>query len=212
MIRLLISAVLVASVLAAGDAPRSKASDYPVHATGPGFEIGAEYLVHSIPSDTGYLFTKDYLVVEVAIFPSQIIHISSGQFSLRVNHGKSFAPDSAGAVAGAIKYPDWEQHPVLTAQAGPIVVGPPETGRFPGDQRGNPIPQPVPDPPSGLEKAPSKTVDEILTAAAMPEGRIDRPARGCLFFRFRGKTKSIRSLELEYDSGDANSKVKISLF
>jgi hypothetical protein len=56
-------------VLCAQDAPRSKASDYPAHIALTGMEIGAEYLVHSIPSEKGDYFAKEYLVVESPFFP-----------------------------------------------------------------------------------------------------------------------------------------------
>lgn len=215
---ILLAALLLPAVLAQDRQPPAKASGYPAHGAVQGLEIGADYLVHSIPTEQSYLFAKDYLVVEVALFPSkgESIRISSEQFKLRINQGKPVLfPDSSGTVAASLKYPDWEQHPTVTAQAGPVIVGSPTSpGRFPGDPtRGVPLPRPAGDPPdpSGVDKEPPKTVDEALARAALPEGLIEKPVRGCLYFRFRGKTKSIQSIELVYDSGDGKPKAAIPL-
>jgi hypothetical protein len=201
------------------NAPRSKPADYPVHVSLPGMEIAAEYLLHSIPTPKGFYFTKEYLVVDVGIFPgaAESIKISSGQFTLRINHGQStLPPDSPGTVAASLKYPDWEQRPTAVAQAGPVILGaPPAVGRFPGDPREPPPISPPgkeePD-PSSAEREPPKTIEQMIALAALPEGPSNKPAKGCLFFRFRGKTKSIRSLDLVYDAGEGGSKATITLF
>lgn len=197
---------------------REKAAEYPAHVSLPGVEIGAEYLVHSIPTEKGFYIANDYLVVEVGIFPStaEKIKISSGQFILRINHGKSeLVTDSPGTVAASIKYPDWEQHRTVTAQAGPVIVGaPPQVGRFPGDPQERPpvIPPPQESPdPAGNGPAPTKTIEEMIAQAALPEWPANKPVSGCLFFHFRGKMKSVRSLELVYDGGDGRPKATIPL-
>ena len=205
--------------LYAQEPPRSKAGDYPVHVSLPGMEIAAEYLLHSIPTAKGFYVSKDYLVIDVGVFPAakESIAISAGQFRLRINHQTLELPaDSPGTVAAAIQYPDWEQRPTATAQAGPVILGaPPEVGRFPGDRRESPpIAPPVPEQadPSGMEKEPPKTIQQVVALAALPEGSSNRPIKGCLFFRFRGKTKSIKSLDLVYDGGDGRLKATIPLF
>ncbi len=218
--RLWLLAFTMLTALPAQDAPpRSKASEYPAHVSLPGLEIGADYLVHSIPGEKGFYFAKEYMVVDVGVFPatSESFDIKSGQFALRINHGKSvLVPVSAGTVAAALKYPDWEQRPNLTAQAGPLIFGaPPSVGRFPGDPRETPpIPNPAggPPDPSGLEKAQPKTIEQSIANAALPEGQANKPVKGCLFFRFPGKMKSIRSLELMYDAGVDQPKATIPLF
>ena len=143
--------------------PRSKATDYPAHTALPGKEIGAEYLLHGIPSEKGFYFTKEYLVVDVAVFlpVAGNSKISDGQFRLRINHSPLTLPtDSPGTVAASLQYPDWEQRPTLTAQAGPIVYGPPAVGRFPGDHRDiPPLPPTVKDPSatSGTRRPPRRS-------------------------------------------------------
>jgi hypothetical protein len=71
--------------LHAQDEPRFKASDYPAHVALPSLELGAEYMVHSIPGERGGYFAKEYLVVELALFPiaKTPLRVTSGQFTLR---------------------------------------------------------------------------------------------------------------------------------
>ena len=202
--------------------PRSKASDYPAHAALPGMEIGAEYLVHSIPVKNRMYFSKEYLVVDVAVFPATKggpVSISARRFTLKINGGKMVLDtDSPGTVAASLKYPDWEQRRAVTAQAGPVIFGaPPAVGRFPGDPRptqGRLPPAPrVPEQPdpSSEPKQSDLPIDQQIAQIALPEGSFNEYAKGCLFFRFTGKTKSIRSLELVYDTGDKGSKVALAL-
>jgi hypothetical protein len=211
IVRLVLLAFVLSSLLLGQDAPpRSKASDYPTHAQLPGFELGAEYLVHNIPVEKGEYWTKDYLVVEVAVFPSaaESVMVSSTQFTLRINGKKvNLLTESPGTVAAALEYPDWEARPNLsaTAGAGPASVNlgaPPVVGRFPGDPRGVP-PRPVPTNPAdqdgyGVTTEAHLPIDKAVATAALPEGRFNEPVKGCLFFRFSGKLKSIKTLDLVY--------------
>ena len=212
-----ITSLALAFLLQAQDATRSKASDYPAHVSLPTADLGVEYLVHSIPGERGGYFAKEYLVVEVAVFPSSQtgLKISSALFTLRINNKTVLSAQSAGAVAAALKYPDWEQRRNVTAQAGPVIIGaPPQVGRFPGDPtQQRPLPAPVPDQTnnSGIEQEQNRPIEEAIARAALPEGRIARPVKGCLFFRFEGKLKSIKSLELMYDAASGAPPAKIPL-
>lgn len=212
--RIVSLAVALALVLSAQKAPpRSQPSDYPAHAPFPGFQIGAEYLVHNIPLEQGEYWTKDYLVVEVLIAPStrEAVNITGTQFMLRINGNKSLVyADSPGAVAADVKYPDWQTHPNLSVGAGigdaGVVIGaPPVVGRFPGDQTGAP-PKPMPQDPNGggpysVARAQRLPIDQAIANAALPEGRIEKPVKGCLFFPFTKKLKSVKALDLVYDPG-----------
>src|SRR5258708_32300695 len=109
---------------------------------------------------------RNHLVLEVAIFPSTQagVNVSSSQFTLRVNNKTILYPDSPGAVASSLKYPDWQTHPNATAQAGvgngSVILGaPPPGARFPGDRRADSPPS-VPRGPG--EQGPT---DEPNTAA-----------------------------------------------
>lgn len=202
----------------AADAPRSKASDYQAHVSLPTIEIGAEFLLHSVPTDQGFYVAQDYLVVDVGVFPAahESVKITPGQFRLRINHKTpELSPDSPGSVAADVKYPDWEQHPTVVGQAGPVILSDPTTPRFPGDPNAHPpIAPPLPKEADrhGIDTEIRKTIDESVANAALIEASGTKPIKGCLFFRFRGKTKSIKSLELVYDGGDAGPKATISLF
>jgi hypothetical protein len=207
-------AVVSAWLYAQSPAMRAKATDYPVHATLPNMEIGLEYLVHSIPGENRFYIAKDYLVIELAAFPSTKdgVTLSASKFMLLVNGKNYLYTVSSGMVAASIKYPDWEQHRQVTTEAGngnaSVVFGAPRpVGRFPGDNRDN-VPMNIPRPPQpddgkDLDKPRERPIEEAIANAALPEGPTAKPVKGCLFFSFTGKTKSIKSLALIYDPGDS---------
>lgn len=217
-----LAAALLVPALVAQDAPRSKASDYPVHTSLPAFELAAEYLVHSIPTEQGMYFTNDYLVVEVAFFPSTRdgLVAAANSFQLRVNDGKWITgTQSPGMVAASLKYPDWTPRSTASAGAGSgpgaVILGAPvPVGRFPDDpnaRQPRPLPR-APDDPAGGTVQPEqpKSIGELIARAALPEGPSVRSVKGCLFFPLRGKLKSIRSLELVYE-GPAGAKASLKL-
>ena len=74
------------------------------------------------------------------------------------------------------------------------------------------IPQPKQsDDPQNLGKQRERPIEETVANDALPEGQTIKPIKGCLFFFFEGKTKSIKSLALVYETGDAASKTKIPI-
>ena len=224
-------AINAALVFAQSDAQMQKAADYPVHAQLHGFELGAEYLVHSLQTDQGTIYTADYLVIEVAIFPQRGAApvIAAGQFTLRMYADKAgekagkkmvLVSQAPSMVAASLKYPDWITRPRAVATAGndngTIMVGaPPAVGRFPGDPTASPLPRPAPPEETGpaaqVQKAAPMTMEEIVARVALPEGPAEKPVRGLLFFPFHGKTKSIRTLELLYE-GPVGSEATLSFF
>src|SRR5208283_1273660 len=86
----------LAGALAAqyGTTPKTSAQDYPAQAKLQELSIGAEYLVHSFSSGRQMFIAKDYLVVEVALFPAkgQNLLVNTAHFSLRVNGRKPALP------------------------------------------------------------------------------------------------------------------------
>ncbi len=211
---------------AQGTTPKEKPSDYPVRVQLPGLQIAAEYLVHSVPVDGGVLTVNDYLVLEIALYPEKpgSVLVASGDFTLKINNRKEvlFA-QVPGMVAASIKYPDWESRPTLEATAGVgdagIVLGRPRTvSRFPGDPRPDQSRLPrqprVPDQtsPVGQENPITEPVDVSIARSALPEGLTKGPVSGYLFFAFKGKTKSIRSLEVLYSSPDGSRAATLRLF
>ena len=193
---------------AEGTAPRAKAAEYRTHGELTKVSIGAEYLVHSFSGRNHTFVARDYLVVEVAVYPGpEMVSVRNGHFTLRVNGKKqTLFPQPPGFVAASLKYPDWERRPSLEASAGPVVMGRQErVERFPGDPRAEQtrLPRPPRAPEeesrSGLDSAPQARADEVVVEAALPEVETKLPVSGYLYFAFRGKTKSIRLLELIYD-------------
>ena len=203
---------ILAVCAASGQDEARKVDDYPAHASWPLFKIGAEYMVHSIPTEKGPLYARDYLVVEVAILPEKRpVAISSGAFTLRINGKKTvLSTEPAGFVAASLKYADWEQRRTIigTAQAGngTVVVGkPPNTGRFPGDptqDRRRPEPR-RPEDPDGGKQVKDLDIDTLVKRATLPEIETLELVKGCLYFRFEGKPNSIRTLDLEYTDGSS---------
>ncbi len=202
---------LIAGILSAGEGltPRPLPEDFPVHQNTVRLAIGAEFMVHSFGRDSERYVNEDYLTVEVGVYPANRnpILISAGQFTLRVNAKKEVLNSATPSlVASSLKYNDWEQRVQLDGQDGQGSIGRPSQSapRFPGDNRPNqgrlPAPPQVsPDPalapPTHI--APSVLVKEV----AIEEGEHKFPAGGYLYFPYRGKIKSIRSLDLIYNNG-----------
>ena len=235
MLRRISMALLAAVVLhGQGTRPKAKPADYHAHARVAGFELAADYLAHSMLVEGGVIDVSEYLVIEVAVFPAagettrettgDTPSIKSEEFTLRLNGRKAaLLAQTPGMVAASLKYADWEVRRRLQASAGVgdtgVIVGrPPVTERFPGDPRPRqsrlPRQPKAPDEtnPSGEEKPSEMPIEERVQGAAFPDGVANRPVSGYLFFPFRGKTKSIRSLELRYESSDGNRTATLALF
>ena len=126
LVRALLILVAGASLVAgqSATAERQKAADYPVSASAGRAELGAEFLVHNIPSARGYYFAKSYLVVDVGVFPKPggVLTVSAGQFTLRLNGGKiPLLAQPAGMVAASLKYPDGGSRAVFRGAPAPAV-------------------------------------------------------------------------------------------
>lgn len=217
----------VCTLLAAQTAPegtpvKPKAADYPIHARAGNLEIAAEYMVRSFGLDGQMFATGDYLVVEVALFPprGETLTVSTAAFTLRMNGRKQLIhPQAPGFVAASLKYPDWQQSPRLEAGAGTgntgVIIGRPDpVERFPGDPRARtrlPAPPRAPGPEnrSGIERKPEPAADEIAVRAALPEGPARGPVSGFLYFAYRGKMKSVKSLELVYSGPEGTTALKL---
>lgn len=200
--------------------PKPKAADYPVSARGEGVEIGAEYLVHTLPSGKDSFFVPDYLVIEVAVYPAkgEVLELSGGQFWLRINKKKQpLAAQPAGFVAASLKYPDWNYRRSVEAggsmgNVGIILGRDAPVGRYPGDpnaRRRLPEPTKVPQQPQQVEREPQQTGDQAATETALPEGKTEKPVSGHLYFEYKGKAKAIKSLELIYRSGEKTIAVPL---
>jgi hypothetical protein len=208
-------AFCAAALLQGGTEPKAAATEYPAHTMAGEVALGAEYLVHSFSAGGETFFSPDYLVVEVAVYPpkGREVQLSNGNFMLRVNGKKAMLlPEPAEFVATSLKYSDWEYQRTAEADIGvggtDVILGRPiPSTRFPGDRRESERRRPpvtnAPDKvPGGVEKRQSLTPAEAAVESALPEGAWAKPAGGHLYFRYKGKTKSIKKLELVYQQGE----------
>jgi hypothetical protein len=190
-------------------ATRSKLSDYSVHAELPHLQLGAEYLIHRIPTEAREFQADDFLVVEVAVFPAdeERVRISRTNFTLRLNDKKILDSVPRSVVATALTYADLQQRRNLSADPGlpdgaAVPGAPPVPGRFPGDPIGPPSERTSqsggPNDAYGVDHERNMPIEQALDRVALPEGQLKTAVKGLLFFRFDGKLKSIRSLELVY--------------
>jgi hypothetical protein len=214
-------AALVSAVCLFGQTEhKDKATDYPAYMTAGSTAIGAEYLVHSIPAGNQTFVAQDYLVVEVAVFPprGESVAIGGDTFALRIN-GKKFTliPDSPGMVAASIKYPDWElrrraEASASAGNAGVVLGQPPAVGRFPDDpttRRPRAPRAPDIDQQNGVEREEPESAEGVIAKTALPEGPAPKPVSGFLYFSYKGKIKSIKSLELIYQANGASAALKL---
>jgi hypothetical protein len=160
-----------------------------------------------------------YLVIEVGVYPPKgsRVTLSAGAFTLRVNGKQTLLAQTPGMVAASLKYSDWEQRPQVVAVAGPVIVGRPEQApRFPGDQRppdthAPTLPRvPTSPAPDGAPVAADARPEELVIQWAFEEGPTEVARRGFLYFPWKGKPKSLKSLELLYEGGnDAKLTLKL---
>jgi hypothetical protein len=215
-----IAALLLATTLATAQHidPKASATAYPTHAKFGDFAIGAEFLVHTIPGELGGLFAGDFLTIETAFFgPKESrAEIAAGHFRLRINGSKiTLAPQPASSVAASIKYSDWENPHTLTVDGAyndkRVIYTPRQEPRFPGDNRGGSTVEPPPGQTQTPERStgPKLTIDEKVDKAALLEGNLELPRAGLLYFLYKGKTKSIKSLELLYDGPLGKATLKL---
>ncbi len=213
--------LLAVAPLLQAEEPVRKLSDYPAHVKLGRVSLAVEKLGPAIPAPTGAYYADGYMVLEAAFFgdvPGQRAEIHHSDFRLRINGAKTLVPpDSPGSVAASIKYPDWEQRRRLEVGAGmgdaSVLIGRPQpVGRFPGDRRPTEdrVPNPVPPVENPTQKkADGAPIEEIVNSAALVEGERILPVWGCLYFPYKGKLKSIRSLELVYSGPFGDAVVRI---
>jgi hypothetical protein len=191
-----------------GTTPKSKADEYEVHAATRAVDIGAEFMVHSVLAEEQSTVVKDYLVVEVALFPPRGVAANSdhGNFTLRLN-GKAVLQATPQMVALSMQHPDWNPRPRVEGGAGvgntDVILGRPVPQDPPygnGPVRRAPVPRPPSDEErAGIDPPERLTASQLVVRTALPEGEFEGPVSGYLYFPFRGKTASIKSLELLYE-------------
>ncbi len=213
-------AVALAVCLPAETDVKKAASDYPVHAELAQGAIAAEYLVRSLPARGRTFMARDHLIVEVALFPpkGEKLAVALSQFSLRINKKERIAAQGPEFLAASFKYPDWEMRPRLEGIAGVndggVVVGRPQPAeRFPGDPRpaqSRLPPQPrAPETQPTVEQAPAVQPEDAVMQLALRDGEITTARSGYLYFPFKGKTRSLRSVELLYQGPAGSAALRL---
>ena len=206
--------------------PRTRVSDYAAaKAFADNIQFGgAESLAHSVPiSRGGMLFAENHIVIETAFYGpiGQAISIAPEHFTLLVN-GKTppILADAPGAVAASMRDSVFSTGPHLevggsVGDAGVVLgrrrpqTGVPEIDTTRG-RRPAPPQAPVPEDRSGVPRNQPLDVGEEMERVSLPRGECKLPTGGLLYFPFRGKLKSIKSMILRY-SPPGGTPVELSL-
>lgn len=169
-----------------GMPPRSAATDYAAHVQVGDFTLAAEFAGHNVPRPEDPLTTDDYVVVEAAVYgPNGMkLNLSPEQFSLQINDRKPSPAVTFVVVASSIKDPEWVPPDQPKAKSKTSLGG-----------GGEDTPTLPPKVPIELRR---KMV-QYIEVNSLPQGEHVLPQAGLLFFPYRGKTQSIRSIELIYN-------------
>jgi hypothetical protein len=183
--------------------PRTTPVDYQVVEKAGKFTIAAEFTGHGIPNSGEALNSEEYVAVEVGLFgpAGERLTITASDFSLKINARKAPYPSMPwGLVAKEIKDPSWAppEPPEGSKSKGGI------SGGGGGQEAGAP-PPPKPKPPIEL----LRNWQQRLMKAALLEGDRALPQAGLLFFQYRGKRESIKSVELIYQGPAGNATLTL---
>lgn len=202
----LLVALTAAIALAQGTDSKRKLADWPVTAKSGTTDIGAEFMVRLISYGRESFVTDNFLVVEVALYPSKPLEMKLTDWTMKVNGKKEVLhAQPPQVVSQYIRYPNWEIAPG-GAQVGDVGE------RFPGDPRARryPIPRtPGPGPdqdPDAAEQPQEKrlSASDVVTKACLPEGPRKTPVSGLLYFPWRRNPEKIKSVELTTTVGSGD--------
>ncbi len=217
------AAVLAGDLPESGIRPRPSASDYPVQEQAAGMTLGAAVVP---PSEVRSLFStnlKDYIVVEVSVYPGQRVEISPQDFALRLGAGAdTIRPANPAAVASAIhrksapppsKGSDITVYPTATIgyESGgydPVYGGQRRGGWVTGAGVGVGVGGPQGSPPAGSTDRDRSVMQQELQDKSLPSGAFTKPVAGYLFFAMpEAKQKKSGAFELDYYG--ANGKTRL---
>jgi hypothetical protein len=182
-----------------GMPPRATPGDYQAHTQAGTLMLAAEFMRHSVPTPEAPYSTEDFVIVEAGLFgpPQARLKMSIGDFSLRINGKKMALPSQPyGLSFSSLKDPEWEP-PSKSKEDKPMLNA---GGGKPDDSF-----HPIVRMPIELKR----TMQQRVQRASMPEGDRPLPAAGLLFFEYRGKPESIRSLELIYSGPAGNATLAL---
>ena len=206
----------VAVAAGQGTTPKTAATDYPASGAGLHTTVGADYTVRSVMAGSRSVFLKDYLAVEVALYPARPIVAATSSFSLRVNGSKGVLfSQSLGMVTASLKYPDWEstgeKEATVSLGGADVVLGrQTRTPRFPDD----PTTTRLPKAPADLDKPVHDAAfdaAQVVQEVALSEGPARHPLSGYIFFPYKGKPEKIKRLELVYQETPDSNPLAIRL-
>jgi len=187
---------------AKGLPPRLTPADYQAQAKAGTLTLAAEFKRHAVPTMEAPLTTEEFVVVEAGLFgpPDAQIKLSADDFSLRINGRRPPLPAQRyGLVVGSLKDPEWEPPETAASKS--------KTGLSGG---GGQAEASAPATPARVPIALQRAMAQRVQRAALPEGDRPLPQAGLLFFQYRGKAQSIRSVELIYagPAGEATLKLQ----
>lgn len=183
--------------------PRGSAAEYQARGQAGKVTVAADFTGHGIPTEQQPLVSEEYVGVEVALFgpPDGRLTINASEFTLKINGKKTpYESQPWGLVAKEIKDPEWMPPEPLTEKSKGGLTGSAGGGRQPGDPP--PLPPKVP-----VELL--RTWQQLLKRCALAEGDRALPQAGMIFFRYRGKPQSIKSVELVYEGAAGKASVQL---
>jgi len=215
-----LAGVLLASLAAADDtrvAPRAKPTDYPAHDS-----VKAAVLAAAVvpPDQVKKIFSADtakqYVVVEVAVYPEDGHSLNVDLFDFELNTGdqvvRASEPRDIGTAWPSAKNPSiGSRGPNVTAESGVIVdretdpnTGRPRTsvGTYQGVAVSN-YPRPDPPPQQSTNPRQSDTEDK-MRRLALPEGAAKAPVAGYLYFRHQKHKQDSFTLNYSNDDGSVD--------
>jgi hypothetical protein len=216
-----LATVCLAGLVSAGDtgiSPKPKPTDYPVHDTAKTAILAAAVVpqdqVKNLFSST---IAKNYVVVEVAIYPQDNHTFNVDLIDFELNTGDQFVRTSEPADLGTIwpsaKGPSIGNGlPSVTAESGVIVAretdpvtGRPRTsvGTYEGVAVSN-YPQPAPPPPAPSAK--QSDIDAKIFRTALRIGPTKDPIAGYLFFRHQKRKQDTYTLNYSNDDFSVDLK------
>ncbi len=205
-----------------GRPPRASGSDYPVHqetkiATIAAARVTPAELNKTFPAD----LARKYVVVELAIYPKEgpAVEVKAMDFVLKLGDGE-IRPETAEEVSWmwqprATPGPDLKSNTHVTAESGVIIANgqDPNTGRRVNSLgtyesvgvSNNPNQT---QPASSSPRVDADRMEALLNKFALPEGKINSPVAGYLYFRLPAK-KTKGAQELQYDRDGATASMTL---
>jgi hypothetical protein len=179
--------------------PRLTPAEYQAHVKAGTVTIGAEFVGHFVRTAQKTLTTEDYVSVEVGLFgePGAKLTLSPGDFTLRINDKKVLPSLPYGLVVRNVKDPEWEPPELASSKKSKTSLN---SGG--GQDEG---PPPIVHVPIELQRA----MAEQTKLASLSEGDRTLPQAGLLYFEYRGKDKSIHSVQLTYNGPAGKATVAL---